>query len=719
MKKFLVVVVFCLPACGQAAYSGRGLYSGSAAYGASVCGPGNAYACFVSNTNVINYTTPIPSWGPNTCDSTSMDTLSRCGNLTGAGMTITPSDFGNAMTRCTDVNTNGNPATNWETADEPSVNLWNSDDTAMLLLVNGGQQFVFLWDGSYCSILTPNISFPAGTVWSYINNNVIYSLDNTTGPGIYLQKETVTLTPGSGTVSSANLFDFANTQCLMNPVNGYPSDLSYVGGSFPLNKWTGATGVSKDETTFTVPFSLLGGQGSGYYQAVWTVGQAGCDLWNTLTGVVTHNGTLVGTISDAPWNGPSCPSGTCGAKGSRFTIHDSNMPNATTVTVSSGAHTYVYGTYNDGPFFWQKGTTNVVHCGVGELKWLPGNAYSEGDRIQPVTAGNTGDYIYQIINGVGGTTDPTPATWNQTPGSDSTEAVSGVVWRNTGVGTAQEYFCDGHAWKGAIGYGAGSNVQYHTYANPLLGPGTPRLNLNAALSPGHVGDEHLGNTNANATDTNWIWVTSTDVGTATDLLHGPFPSALYMESFFVSPPYSSPGVPNCVYDAVLCPSGTLGQVRRAFHQYGSGWHKAFDVQNGISVVSQTGKYAMLATDFMGENGSTAGTPNVPSTWLAKCNVGAPNWTKSDSTDFVIGSKMFPNPRLVLNTGNYIYQVQSCSGTCTTGATMPVWVQNPTVAGVGTISDGTITWVGAPDVNTPANTAAQNCRADVMVVKLTR
>jgi hypothetical protein len=135
------------------------------------------------------------------------------------------------------------------------------------------------------------------------------------------------------------------------------------------------------------------------------------------------------------------------------------------------------------------------------------------------------------------------------------------------------------------------------------------------------------------------------------------------------------------------------------------------VQNCIAVVSQTGKYAMLATDLMGQLGNTSGQ--------AKCNIGAPNWSKSDSTDFVVGSKMFPNPRLVLNVGNYIYQLQSCSGTCTTGATMPVWVQNPTVAGVGTISDGTITWVAAADVNTPTNTAVQNCRADVMVIKLTR
>ena len=105
MKQFLVVVFFCLPACGQAGYSGHGVDAGSAAYGSSVCGPGNGYGCFVSNTNVINYATPIPSWGPNACDSTNMDTLSQCGNLTGVGVVNTPSDFGNAISRCTDMNT--------------------------------------------------------------------------------------------------------------------------------------------------------------------------------------------------------------------------------------------------------------------------------------------------------------------------------------------------------------------------------------------------------------------------------------------------------------------------------------------------------------------------------------------------------------------------------------------------------------------------------------
>lgn len=49
MNKFFAVVVFCLPAFGQAAYSGRGLYSGSALYGAPGGGAPTFYAALPIN----------------------------------------------------------------------------------------------------------------------------------------------------------------------------------------------------------------------------------------------------------------------------------------------------------------------------------------------------------------------------------------------------------------------------------------------------------------------------------------------------------------------------------------------------------------------------------------------------------------------------------------------------------------------------------------------
>jgi hypothetical protein len=700
------------------------------------------------------------------------------------------------MTRVTDVNTDtvfgvSNPSTTWQTADAPSVNLWNTDDTAFLGLVNGGGDYVFLWDGRSAQLLLTAtnglISLPTGTVFSKSARDHIYALDNTTGPGIQLQDNTIVLTQHLGSASTSNLFDFAGSSCLMNTVNGYPSDpvrlatitswsgtggtvtfqaaqryakgqtiilsgfgvstffngqsvtvlsaglsatqfevsfAGYSGGadtglatavSFPLNEWTGAV-TSADGIHFSVPFSLLTAQGGGYYQAAWAVGQPGCDLYNTLTGTVTHNGTLLGTIPDRQWGGAY------GGKADRFKIHDSNTPNATYVATSAtSAGGLPYGTYNVGDYFWQVGTTNVLHCGLGAPNWIASNAYQDGNRVVPLPASNNpGGYIFQIINGVPGTSGSSASifatTAAQTPGSDTIDSPgpSQITWRNVGIGTAQEYPCDGHAWKGQLGEATGKSFTYHSYADPS----TPLLTLGPGVTS--AGDQHLGNTDDNTTDTRWPWVSSTDVGTTTDLLHGTFPSALYMEGFHVAPPYYSPGNQNCAYDAITCPLGTLGQVRRQFHCYGTGWHKSFDVQNCISVISQTGKYALLATDFMGENGSTVGTPGNPATFLPKCNPGGPMWNSNDNADYPAGTVIYPI--LSNDSGDYLYKVQSCSASpCTTGATQPDWSthQSSTVAGMGTFVDGNITWAGAPDVYTPTNTAVQNCRADLMVVKLMR
>jgi hypothetical protein len=150
------------------------------------------------------------------------------------------------------------------------------------------------------------------------------------------------------------------------------------------------------------------------------------------------------------------------------------MPNSTYVVTAGTASNFVYGTYNVGDDFWQKGTTNVVHCGIGAPDWKANNTYNDGDRVQPKTAVDAGDYIYQIIlPGNAGTSGSSPPTWNQIAGSDTTEnfgTTNVPVWRNTGIGTAREYACDGHTWKGFTGLGAGKNFTYHTYTDPTFLP---------------------------------------------------------------------------------------------------------------------------------------------------------------------------------------------------------------------------------------------------------
>lgn len=374
------------------------------------------------------------------------------------------------------------------------------------------------------------------------------------------------------------------------------------------------------------------------------------------------------------------------------------------------------GSCSNGTVLWQIGTDNVQQCGTVASNWIASHSYSGtgqqtglGYRIRPLT-GNSGQYVYQIIasgnEGISGSSAP---TWNQTPGSDTTDGT--VKWRNIGVGGPMKD-CSGHVWYGYTGLVAGGYtfIPYST----LIPYSTPQEN-----GPNLWGDQHPDESNWNINDTNWIFRASATPNPAPGhfATYPDIPVWGLSEIMFLSPANVSPGVPNFVGTG-----GTLGQVRRAAHNYNAGYSRIFDVENGIGAVSQTGQFAIVSTDGMGQFGSSSGQ--------ARCNLGGPNWVANDSIDYTVGEEVFPNPQLVSNAGAYIYKILNCTAnggsgsSCTTGATAPNWssYQSSTVAGIGTFTEnspGTITWEAAPDVYTPTNTAVQNCRADLMVVKLTR
>jgi len=661
----------------------------------SSCGPQNGYDCFVQDTSIVNLTMPIPSWGPNTCDSTSLDTLSACGNLTGAGTAQTPSDFGNQMVRITDVNT---PSTGYDTLytyDDPFPTAWNKNDTGILARemdstgYNPIMQVVMPFNPTtmQATLTSPLLSFIGQANWSHTANNIIYSYGATGSNRTKLYSNVVVMTPGSASLTPTLMFDFNSPTCLTNPVNGY------TGGSFTAT-WNGVMTSSLDDTVFAMAWSNTGNQGSGTYVTAWTVGQSGCDVYNTVAGNVTHNGVLVGTVPDQ-WGAAAN-----GGIPDLFKLHDTfTALNDGYVWLDASISTVSQGVYNDGPYIWQIGTATVKHCGIGASYWTANHLYNVlGYRIQPATNVNPGNYIYQIIaSGNEGTSGSSAPAWNQTPGSNTTDGT--VTWRNTGLGTAQEYYCDGHNWYGYTGLTSEHQPLFHSYSNPST---TLAQQL---TGPYLYGDSHYGSTNDNADDTAWIFNVAALDSQPVNLL-GTLPSWGFREVFFISPINKAPGVPNDTGAG-----GTLGQVRRAFHTYNTGYSWAFDIQNGTSMISQTGNFALVSTDGMGQFGNLSGQ--------SQCNVGGPNWEANDSTDYTVGEKVFPNPQYGGNAGHYIYQIQSCSGTCTTGATKPTFVQSATVAGVGTFTDGTITWAAAPDTYISTNTAVQNCRADLMVVKLTR
>jgi hypothetical protein len=368
-----------------------------------------------------------------------------------------------------------------------------------------------------------------------------------------------------------------------------------------------------------------------------------------------------------------------------------------------------YGTYNSQAYFWQKGTNSVIVCGKSAPNWKASNAYDgTGDRVSPAS-GNAGGYIYQIINGVGGTSSATPPTWNQTPGSDTPDGP--LTWRNVGFPTASQYFCDGHSWKGYNTYANGKHMGTHLASNA----GIPLVQLMPSTISPSAGDQHFSNANGDVLDSKPVFVMSADVGAATQMLNSsvPYPSAFYNEIWFMGAPNKPDGSANCAYDAVACPHG-VGMVRRATHTWGSNWHPGFVTQNGMTVVSQTGNFAAISSDGMGQFGNTSGG--------ASCNVGAPDWVKNATSDGVTsystGYTALPNVQTnISNKDSYLFTIQSCSGACKTGFTKPSWPQSNGATVADTTCDGqgqncgTITW---------QNTGVQaNCRAEIIIAKLTR
>lgn len=135
-----------------------------------------------------------------------------------------------------------------------------------------------------------------------------------------------------------------------------------------------------------------------------------------------------------------------------------------------------------------------------------------------------------------------------------------------------------------------------------------------------------------------------------------------------------------------------GSTLRFAHNFITRTNPQLTTALGIGSVSQSGKFFMQSSDWMGTLGSTSGSSTClwGYDWLAGLNYPA--------------NFQYLAPQAG-NAATYAYQATSCSGACTSGSTEPnPW--NQTIG--GTTTDGTITWT---------NVGVQNCRGDVFIVRL--
>jgi len=135
-----------------------------------------------------------------------------------------------------------------------------------------------------------------------------------------------------------------------------------------------------------------------------------------------------------------------------------------------------------------------------------------------------------------------------------------------------------------------------------------------------------------------------------------------------------------------------GSTRRFAHNFVTMSNPQFSTNFAIGSVSQSGKFFMQSSDWVGTLGSLSGSTS--------CLWGY-DWAANQTYP---ANFQYLAPQAG-NAGGFVYQATACSGTCTSGGVEPnTWNQT---AG-GTTSDGTITWT---------NLGPLNCRGDVFIVRL--
>jgi len=251
------------------------------------------------NASISTAVVPYPSTIP--CPYSGSGCTAGNGSLTGANHTVTPSDFGNPITRLTDDSTMSTANSyNWSYTGAAYALPIDITDTRFTVYTNGNEALPMSWNpGTRTAAKLYGTSYtltpqPASTVgFSYTQPYVGYAIafNGSNDPAIYSWNFSSTVTAPT----AVQVVDLAT--CV--------SALSGVG-----DQWNGELTVSQDDQTFAVSESTTSGQGSSgaVYVIVWNRTN-GCRVWNTSNGAVTGAWGTTGTIGVAD----------------EFTIHDSTI----------------------------------------------------------------------------------------------------------------------------------------------------------------------------------------------------------------------------------------------------------------------------------------------------------------------------------------------------------------------------------------------------------
>lgn len=338
-------------------------------------------------------------------------TIPNVGDLVGANTIVTDPDFKNDIVRVTEAQTNpSKPNESYFTTNSGSgdQNLWNSNSTLFTLTDNGGEMYVFSFDTAakqasrlYVSNFPSENGFTLQSEsgwWSRTQTNLLFFSLATGNPAIKSIDFTNRTTPPAKTT----VYDFIT------------SSPNCLGASFQnAVTWSSDLAVSADDQVFGIAYSTTGGQGTGVTAAVYKVG-SGCRWYNTQTGQIGGDGVTTGTIGIPD----------------RYSIHNIRLSRDGNWMVIS--ITTCFNTCGPGVYFWQVGTTNVVHCSnfcdghftEGYTHWLNNSTHQSQaqESIRPFSApGSFTDLIplTSIPSGLAAPLDTHQSWNNNTDTSDS------------------------------------------------------------------------------------------------------------------------------------------------------------------------------------------------------------------------------------------------------------------------------------------------------------
>lgn len=704
------ILLFCLPAFGQAAYSGHGSYSGSAAFGSTGIGAPLTYLARTDNcatgaeTGCIGGRTTGQAGSAMSFMYNPTDTVPFA-NLAPANTAATDPDFNTYMVLVTDTAAAAPASVNFEIATE----VFNQDSTLLLARQSGGGTWIYqinpaLIHAKGCSPSTPcviqsrirdgatdttHLVNGGSWVFSHIpgENNVIYEM---AASGTIVYKDTINTSgaPSTWTVTRTTWVDFTSDTPV--PCSVLPS--SYQSG------WSSLFTIGNDAS---INYAMSGGRD---WQSAWTP-----PVTETFIVPQTNNSghrafqatTVAGATGGTEPNWDS----SCGTAG---------------LTCTDGGVTWtdIGGAWTQGPGFdvvsYQPGVgCSYINTRIGKIYRGTGNVQPAGywttdddivcGRLGQTAPCSIGDTM--TMHGSTQTRDPAYARLDPTGGGGSTACL--VPGTCSCAETNSHYLA---AWSSGTTYALHdlifystvwyqSKVSSNTGNQPDTSPTDWKVDdvycytyiwqrnsttIRPCIMIGPVnscdGHEEVGYSYFYAGGKAYSHSFSKPTiggqpNPGVQMLAAPLPSDHHSSYGNVSPgdrqpmfmggdsvPVTTSGYTAAGYNEDIMVSTDGAQTMYGFlHNYNTGSSPQFDIQTADGAPSQDGTLAVVGTDMMGTRGSTS-------------------WIWQGTHAYALGDTIFPTAG---NPSNVEFIVTTAG---TSSGTEPTWS-----ACTSTCTDGGVTW----------------------------